>query len=504
MASDRFGAFGVDADPDADDIDFTSLKEAFELPDSLPPIRLPSLAELAAQAREAPLPGQLAALAMWVGSGRRVDEEGDLSPSDAAAAAAAAGVAADDFAFLWEYAIAADWLSYDDAGEDLVLPGELAEAWVDDTDEDVRFAWDGTFGAVLAETLEVVGAPDPAAADELAAEDDEDQAADDEDYADDQDDEDEQGGEPDDDGDGEPALDFAGLPLALAILLYTSRGEGLSRAELTEVFWADAAVDMTPAQAAVAREEWLAAYGDPVELLLGKLAELRAITEDGDTVALAPLALAELRDRLVEEGVDVPLLPPTAAELTGAELLAMAQGVTEEEFYAESAAWAAARGADPAARELLDLAARCDPGDRLIAVAAVTRFGAAAAPAWRDSLNVPPMSGYAKITLATLENGGAGDAGPERLEPSPADVAWMATDLLALACDDEYPDPDELAASFSEAVPAGGEAALFDAMSRGVHPDALSVLNHVGKYHPDKQVAKAARTAAHRAASRVQ
>jgi hypothetical protein len=499
MADDGF-------DVDFEDGDLTSLREAFELPDSLPPIRLPPLAELAAQAREAPLARQLAALAMWVGSGRRVDEEGDLSPSDAVAAAAAAGVGADDFAYVWEYAIAADWLSYDDAGEDLVLPGELAEAWVDDTDEDVRFAWDVTFGAVLAETLEMAGL---AAADEVAAGDGEDRAADDEDYADDQDDEDdedgedEQGDEPDDDGDGEPALDFAGLPLALVILLYTSRGEGLSRAELTEVFWADAAVDMTQAQAAVAREEWLAAYGDPVELLLGKLAELRAITEDGDAVALAPLALAELRDRLVEEGIDIPLLPPTAAELTGAELLAMAEGVTEEEFYAESAAWAAARGADPAARELLDLGAHGDPGDRLLAVAAVTRIGAAAAPAWLDSLDVPPMSGYAKITLATLENGGAGGAGPERLEPSPADVAWMATDLLALACDDDYPDPDELAATFNEAVPAGGEAALFDAMSRGVHPDALSVLNHVGKYHPDKRVAKAARTAAHKAVSRV-
>ena len=76
MSQDRFGALGVDAD----DIDLTSLKEAFELPDSLPPIRLPSIAELAAQARQAPMAGQLAALAMWVGSGRRVDEEGDLPP----------------------------------------------------------------------------------------------------------------------------------------------------------------------------------------------------------------------------------------------------------------------------------------------------------------------------------------------------------------------------------------------------------------------------------------
>jgi len=497
MSQDRFGAFDVGADSDdgTDDIDLTSLKEAFELPDSLPPIRLPSIAELAAQAREAPLPRQLAALAMWVGAGRRVDEEGDLSPSDAAAAAAAAGVGADDFAFLWEYAIAADWLSYDDADEDLVEPGEVAEAWVDDTDEDVRFAWDVTFSAVLSETLEVAAAaPGPARASSPAGdEDDEDDGGDDED----------EGDEPDDDVDGEPALDFLGLPLALAILLFTSRADGVPRAELTEVFWADAAVDMTPAQAAVAREEWLAAYGDPVELLLGKLAALSAITEAGDTVRLTPLALAELRDRLVEEGVDIALLPPTAAELTGAELLAMAEGVSEDEFYAESAAWAAARGADPAARELLDLGAHGDPGDRLLAVAAVTRIGAAAAPAWRDSLNVPPMSGYAKITLATLEDDGPAGR-PARLEPSPADVAWMATDLLALACDDEYPDPDELVVTFNEAVPAGGEAALFDAMSRSGHPDAVAVLNHVGKYHPDKRVAKAARTAAHKAASRAQ
>lgn len=496
MSQDRSGAIDVGADSGdgTGDIDLTSLKEAFELPDSLPPIRLPSIGELAAQAREAPLPGQLAALAMWVGSGRRVDEEGDLSPSDAAAAAAAAGVGADDFAFLWEYAIEADWLSDDDADEDLVLPGEAAEAWVDDTDEDVRFAWDVTFSAVLSETLEVAGALGAARASSPAvSEDDEDDGEDDEDETD----------ERDNDVEGEPTLDFLGLPLALVILLFTSRAEGVPRAELTEVFWADAAVDMTPAQAAVAREEWLAAYGDPVELLLGKLAALSAITEAGGIVRLTPLALAELRDRLVEEGVDIPLLPPTAAELTGAELLAMAEGVSEDEFYAESAAWAAARGAVPAARELLDLGAHGDPGDRLLAVAAVTRIGAAAAPAWRDSLNVPPMSGYAKITLAMLEDDGSAGR-PAGLEPSPAEVAWMATDLLALACDDEYPDPDELVVTFNEAVPAGGEAALFDAMSRGVHPDAVAVLNHVGKYHPDKRVAKAARTAAHKAASRAQ
>ena len=91
MSQDRSGAIdaGADSGDGTGDIDLTSLKEAFELPDSLPPIRLPSIGELAAQARQAPLAGQLAALAAWVGAGgRRIDEAGDLSPADAAAAAA--------------------------------------------------------------------------------------------------------------------------------------------------------------------------------------------------------------------------------------------------------------------------------------------------------------------------------------------------------------------------------------------------------------------------------
>ena len=162
MSQDRSGAIDVGADSGdgTDDIDLTSLKEAFELPDSLPPIRLPSIAELAAQARQAPLAGQLAALAAWVGaaaggSTRPATCRRRMPPPRPPRSASGA----DDFAYLWEYAIAADWLSDDDADEDRVLPGEAAEAWTDDTDEDVCFAWFVTLGAVLDETLEVAGAP---------------------------------------------------------------------------------------------------------------------------------------------------------------------------------------------------------------------------------------------------------------------------------------------------------------------------------------------------------
>ncbi len=463
MAQNPFAPEVADDDPDFDTVD---IKEALGLPDALPPIRLPSMAELAAQARNAPLPGRLAALAAWVGDdGREVTDDGDLMPEDSADAARALGAEPDDLTYLWEYALAVEWLVYDGDDEERVVPGETAGDWAG-TDETVCDAWSATLAAVLGETLLITG------------------PADDEDW----------------DRLGLSDIDFVGQATALAVLLFLARREGLTVAEFTEVLWENTCGDMPAALAATVRATWEEHYGDPALLLLSELGDLRAVTEAGGMVRLTPLALATLRDQLVEAGVEIPLLPATAAELSGAQLLAMAEGVSDEEFEAEADAWVAARGADAAARELLELAAEGEPGERMLAVAAVTRIGPAADPAWRDSLDVPEVRAYAKVALA----GAFEDAAdlPPGLEPLPEDLAWVTTDMLALACDEDFPDPDEIAAAFRDAVPAGQEAALFDAMGRGTHPDVVDVLNHVGKYHPDKQVAKAARTAAHRAVSR--
>ena len=68
---------GEEYEDDDEDIDF---KEAFGLPDRLPPIRLPTQAELAGMARGGiPMAGQLQALAVWLGTGRAVTENGELS-----------------------------------------------------------------------------------------------------------------------------------------------------------------------------------------------------------------------------------------------------------------------------------------------------------------------------------------------------------------------------------------------------------------------------------------
>jgi hypothetical protein len=465
----------ADDDFEYEDID---IKDALGLPDALPPIRLLPVPELAAQARTAPVVRQLAALAEWVGKdGREVDEAGDLTPEGVAEATAALGVDGDELAFLWECALGVEWLVFDDDDEDRVSPGETADDWASGADEQVLGAWALTLSAVLGETLELYG-PD------LDEDDDED----------------------------EPEFDFAGQGMAMAILLFLARREGLTVDEFGEVLWENAAGghdeddEEAHEEIAEARAEWEEAYGDAARLLLDKLKDTLAITEDDGLIRLTPLALAALHDQLVEAGVEIPLLPQTAAELSGAELLAMAGGVTDAEFEAEVDGWTAARGADAAARELLDLAAAAEPGERMLAVAAVTRIGTPAEPAWRESLAVPQVRAYAKVALAQLSGIDLDDDGPvelpAELEMTPEDLAWVATDLLTLAIDEEFPDPEYLAISFREAVPAGREQMLFDGMARGEHPDTVEVLNHLGEHHPDKQVAKAARTAAHKAASR--
>jgi hypothetical protein len=513
-------AHNHDHDPDHvgadDDLDFEEIdiKEALGLPDALPPIRLLPLPELAARARTAPVARQLAKLAEWVGKdGREVDDVGDLTPDGLAEATAALGVDADDFAFLWEYALGVEWLAFDTDDEDRVVPGETARDWASDSDEAVFDAWSNTLAAVLGETLELYG-PEPDF-DELDLDDETGDPEVSQDEADASDDGELSPDAAGEDYDDEPEFNFTGQGMTIAILLFLARREGLTVDEFADVLWDNAAgghdEDDEEAHEAIAelREEWEDLYGDPARLLLDKLTATLVVTEDDDVVKLTPLALAALHEQLVEAGVEIPLLPPTAAELSGAELLAMAGGVSDAEFEAEADAWTLARGAEPAARELLDLAAQGDPGERMLAVAAVTRIGGPAEPAWRDSLAVPEVRGYAKVALLQLAGIDA-DAGtapaaagaPADLELTLDDLAWVATDLLALACDEEFPDPDDLAVSFREAVPVGQENALFDAMARGSHPDATTVLSHLGEYHPDKLVAKAARAAAHKATSR--
>ena len=187
--------------------------------------------------------------------------------------------------------------------------------------------------------------------------------------------------------------------------------------------------------------------------------------------------------------------------MTAAGLVALADGVSDAEFEAEAASWMAARGPDRAARELLAFAAFSGPQPRLAAVNLVRRIGIDAHQAWRDAMQRPELRGYARIALSMLAADLPESTMPTVPNPAPDDLTWVATDLLALACGDEAsPIREQIAEQFSEAIPQGEESWIFGLMSQSSHPDVAQVLLVLGRYHPDRWVAKEARRAARAAA----
>src|SRR5258708_40093507 len=103
-----------------------------------------------------------------------------------------------------------------------------------------------------------------------------------------------------------------------------------------------------------------------------------------------------MRELLIEDDVEIRLLPPTD-QMTAADLLAAAEGLDEAEFEAETAAWLELRAPDIGAGELLAVAADGGPAERLLAVGAVQKLGAAAEPAWRGAARPPPPPAYPDI-----------------------------------------------------------------------------------------------------------
>jgi hypothetical protein len=313
------------------------------------------------------------------------------------------------------------------------------------------------------------------------------------------------------DPDRSEALDFSGHGAALAVTLFLARPDGLHVAEVSEVIRAAATDELPPAQAEEAWQSWVREHGDPARMLLDLMAEHHAIqiadAEDGPVARLTPLGLAAVREQLVESGVEIPLLPD-AEHMTAAQLISLAASASEEEFTAETAAWLSYRAAEPAARELLAVAAASDPASRILSVGVViTEIGAPAEPVWREALDQIELRAYAKGALAALADGDPAVASPPGLEPDGQDLAWMITDALAAEGwddpgDDVGHEAEALVKRLSETVPAGQELAVFELMARVPHPDAADVLTVIGKHHPDKKIAKLARKSAYKAATR--
>lgn len=225
-----------------------------------------------------------------------------------------------------------------------------------------------------------------------------------------------------------------------------------------------------------------------------------AVSGRGDAAArygmvrLTALGAHGVRARLLDAGITAPLTGDLAGQ--GAEtLLDTVTGYPEAAARDEVEEWLDRRDPVAAARELLAAGRGDDPAAplrRLGCQQALALIGREAEPALREVLDDRHLGGLARVWLA--EHGATGVP-----EPSEEMVFWLTVDTLAaqLGADGDSAELEELVLGL-----VGQHGAFFDTAWRVDHPATGEVLEAMGRLHPDRAVAKAARQAAYKARSR--
>ena len=207
-------------DADDEDQDEVGLKEAFGLPDELPPLRLPPDADLAATALG--LSRCSPSWRRWPNDGRTIDADAELSAADKADALSALDMTAERFTFLWKYAGGVDWIEETDDGQ--AIAGETATLWRGGGGEGVISAWSATFAAVLTEAMCAAAAGDAS----------------------------------------RPAeIDLHVPGAGLAMMFFMTRREGLTAEEVSEIVEDGLTAELPPGRAQKAWSTWRQVHWDP-------------------------------------------------------------------------------------------------------------------------------------------------------------------------------------------------------------------------------------------------
>jgi hypothetical protein len=399
---------------------------------SFPPVELLPDEELAAMVPRVPLVRDVRRLAEWTGT-REVTVDGFLRPADAALAVTELGLAPERLRLLWIVAVNTGLVQITRAG---AAPGRGFP------DEVLEF-WDGVVMDVLDRT--------------------------------------------DDELTGSPVVDEH-LTEMLATMYAMSDGitipalaEGMLQAH-------EIGCEARPEEMRALRAK-----------LPGDLAAATALLEycglfehHAGAVRLTPLGVWAVRQDLLREGHDAPLLADVAefAELTAAELIdAMLRGDAPS---SAAGLWVDRRTPEDAARELIKVAASGTAGRRGVIGTILEELGPEAEPAMREALAEPMMWRHAAVWLNVR------DLDAPALTDE--DSTWLAVDTLATLL--HIADVPEAMDEF-EALEGGDDLLrLIDDMAGCDHPDTLAVLDLLGHHHPDPAVGKAARKAVMKARSR--
>ena len=268
---------------------------------------------------------------------------------------------------------------------------------------------------------------------------------------------------------------------ALVLPMFLAREPGVAVAELREMARSMETEDLPDG---AVWDAWVAAHGDPVTTLLTRLTEHGAAEVDGEMARLTPLGMLIMREELLDGGIDIPLLPPPP-EMPATDLLTVVGGRSSEELDDLAELWLSTREPAAAATELLAAAVEASPAGRFYAASVLAKLSDVP---WQTVLAEPALRPYARDALG---------------EPrEPADAAWLLLDALSASANAMGElDPEAVEIVSAEALPPGQEQEILAEAWRLRHPMGHEVLTLIGAHHPDKQVAKTARTAAHKAQS---
>ncbi|MFE6804801.1 hypothetical protein ACFVEN_24320 [Streptomyces sp. NPDC057681] len=470
----------------------------------LPPARLHSEAELARDALATPLLARAVRLARWAGPATRVGAGGELVEEQLPAAALELGLAADadgaaDASEAWRVAVDTGLVEIVDEEEGAVAAGEDLAVVASGSPQDILALWLGALDTALADAI----VPD---LDDLV-------------------DVLEETGEVDFsqlDWDPEAEAEFLEGVLGNLYLLTVAEG---GAADEPVPLPALAASMIVPDDMGEPTDDVLEQVSDamlklddqfrllvpvglvefqPVdEALMAEIEEGEGGTEpdafdDSDVtrygmVRLTPLGLYGVRARMIDAGLDAPVVGDLADK--GADtLLDGTSSFPQAAAQAEIEQWLARRQPLAAARELLAAARGADAGAplrRLRCQQALSLVGGEAEPALREVLDDAELGGLARVWLAEH---GAGDvpAPPESL------IFWLTVDTIAAQLALEG-NSDELQ-GLVEGL-AAQHHGFFAAAWKVDHPATADVLEAMGRLHPDKKVAKEARKAAFKARS---
>lgn len=249
---------------------------------------------------------------------------------------------------------------------------------------------------------------------------------------------------------------------------------------LKEAIWRAIETDYYVSPEPLIRDSQRRVVGYDVDHVLERFVELGAVTVTDGTMSLTPLGLWATNRRLRDRGEIAPVVGEHLAS-SASELLAACAHMPLEIAEQEMRTWMEARP-DTAARELAE-AARSGPLP-MMALHALGLVGKGAEAEVRAMLDVAELRPQAQLWLVQH-----GFENPSSLPPEVMQFVF----LEALAAQVDGDGPVATVAYFGTLGPEAEQISFIEGLLRVEHPRTSEILGIIGRHHPSKAVAKAAR-----------